>query len=43
VRSRIEEDSLKLLLDRKVDYTVMDEIVVQYIVSHYAEEARTRL
>jgi polar amino acid transport system substrate-binding protein len=43
VRSRAEEDSLKLLLDSKVDYTLMDELVVQYIVSNYAEEARTRL
>ena len=43
VRSRTEEDSLKLLLDGKVDYTLMDELVVQYIVSNYAEEARTRL
>jgi polar amino acid transport system substrate-binding protein len=43
VRSRTEEDSLQLLLDGKVDYTLMDELVVQYIVSNYAEEARTRL
>jgi polar amino acid transport system substrate-binding protein len=43
VRSRTEEDSLKLLLDSKVDYTLMDELVVQYIVSNYAEEAQTRL
>ena len=43
VRSRTEEDSLRLLLDSKVDYTLMDELVVQYIVSNYAEEARTRL
>ncbi len=43
VRSRSEEDSLKLLLDSKVDYTLMDELVVQYILSNYAEEARTRL
>ncbi len=43
VRSRTEEDSLKLLLDGKVDYTLMDELVVQYIVSNYAEQARTRL
>jgi polar amino acid transport system substrate-binding protein len=43
VRSKSEEDSLKLLLDSKVDYTLMDELVVQYIVRNYAEEARTRL
>lgn len=43
VRSRTEEDSLTLLLDGKVDYTLMDELVVQYIVSNYPAEARTRL
>jgi polar amino acid transport system substrate-binding protein len=43
VRSRAEEDSLRLLLDSKVDYTLMDELVVQYIVSNYTEEAQTRL
>ena len=43
VRSRSEEDSLKLLLDSKVDYTLMDELVVQYILNNYADEARTRL
>jgi polar amino acid transport system substrate-binding protein len=43
VRSRAEEDSLRLLLDGKVDYTLMDELVVQYIVRNYPEEARTRL
>ena len=43
VRTKTEEDSLKQLLDSAVDYTLMDELVIQYIVSHYAEEARTRL
>ena len=43
VRSRTDEDSLKQLLDGAVDYTLMDELVVQYIVSNYAEQARTRL
>jgi polar amino acid transport system substrate-binding protein len=43
VRSRSEEDSLRLLLDSKVDYTLMDELVIQFIVRHYADEARTRL
>lgn len=43
VKSLTEEDSLRLLLDGKVDYTLMDELVVEYIVSHHAEEARTRL
>jgi len=43
VRSRSEEDSLAMLLRNAVDYTLMDELVVQYIVSNYANEARTRL
>jgi ABC-type amino acid transport substrate-binding protein len=43
VRSRSEEDSLKLLLTSAVDYTLMDDLVVQYIVSNHATEARTRL
>ena len=43
VPSRTEQDSLKQLLDGAVDYTLMDELVVQYIVSNYAEQARTRL
>ena len=43
VRSRSEEDSLKLLLASGVDYVLMDELVVQYIVYNYADEARTRL
>jgi polar amino acid transport system substrate-binding protein len=43
VRSRTEEDSLHLLLDGKVDYTLMDELVVEYIVSHHPEQARTKL
>ena len=43
VRSRSEEDSLKRLLASEVDYSLMDDLVVQYIVSNYATEARTRL
>ena len=43
VRSRSEEDSLRQLLGGAVDYTLMDEIVVQYIVDHHSDEARTRL
>jgi polar amino acid transport system substrate-binding protein len=43
VRSRSEEDSLRQLLSGAVDYTLMDEIVVQYIVDHHSEEARTKL
>jgi polar amino acid transport system substrate-binding protein len=43
VRSSSEEDSLKLLLNRAVDYTLMDELVVEYLVDHYANEARAKL
>ena len=43
VRSRGEEDSLRMLLDRKVDYTLMDDLVVRYILSNHANEASARL
>ena len=43
VRSRSEEDSLTQLLNGGVDYTLMDELVVQYIVSNYPKESGTRL
>ena len=43
VRSKSEEDSLKLLLDGRVDYTLMDDLVVQYILTNYANEARANL
>ena len=43
VRSRSEENSLSLLLGHVVEYVLMDELVVQYIVDNYPEEARTRL
>lgn len=43
VRSKSEEDSLKLLLDGRVDYTLMDDLVVQYILTNYANEARVNL
>jgi len=42
-RSRGEEDSLRLLLTRNVDYALMDELVVEYILDHYAKEARAKL
>ena len=43
VRSRGEEDSLVKLLANEADYTLMDELVVQYLMNNYPEEARTRL
>jgi polar amino acid transport system substrate-binding protein len=43
VRSRGEEDSLTRLLSGEVDYTLMDDLVVQYIVSNYPKESESRL
>jgi len=43
VRSTSEEDSLGQLLKGSVDYTLMDDLVVQYIVENYPKEAGTRL
>ena len=43
VRSRSEEDSLGLLLGGSVDYALMDELVVQYIVNNYPKEAQSKL
>lgn len=43
VRARSEEESLELLLTSAVDYVLMDDLVVQYIASNHADEARTRL
>jgi polar amino acid transport system substrate-binding protein len=43
VRTRSEEDSVRQLLASAVDYALLDEIVVQYIVDHHADEARTKL
>lgn len=36
------EDSLRVLLDGKADYTLMDAPVVQYILENHPEEAKTR-
>jgi polar amino acid transport system substrate-binding protein len=43
VRSRSEEDSLARLLNGGADYTLMDELVVQYILSNYPKESEARL
>jgi polar amino acid transport system substrate-binding protein len=43
VRSHSEEDSLKQLLDGRVDYTLMDDLVVMFIVTNYPDEARSKL
>lgn len=43
VRSRSEEDSLGQLLNSRADYTLMDELVVQYIASNYPKESGEKL
>ena len=43
VRTRSEEDSLAELLKSTVDYTLMDELVVNYIFSNYPKESGSRL
>ncbi len=43
VRSRSEEDSLARLLNGGVDYTLMDELVVQYIVFNHPKESGAAL
>lgn len=43
VHSARVEDSLRMLLDGAVDYTLMDQLVVEYLTDRYPEETRTRL
>jgi ABC-type amino acid transport substrate-binding protein len=43
ILSRSEEDSLSRLLAGDADYTLMDELVVQYLLRNYAQQARDRL
>jgi polar amino acid transport system substrate-binding protein len=43
VRSNSEEGSLALLLANKADYALMDDLVVQFLVDHYPDEAKTKL
>ena len=40
---RVNRTACTLLLNSKIDYFLMDELVVQYLVASYPEEARTRL
>lgn len=43
VRSSSEENSLEKLLSGEADYTLMDELVVLYILSRHGEQARAQL
>jgi polar amino acid transport system substrate-binding protein len=43
VRSTGEEQNLEMLLSGAVDYMLMDELVIQYILDNYPDEAQSRL
>jgi polar amino acid transport system substrate-binding protein len=43
VRVESEEECVSRLLDNDVEYVLMDDLVVQYIVNNYATEAQTKL
>jgi polar amino acid transport system substrate-binding protein len=43
VRTQTEEESVSRLLGGSADYTLMDELVVRYITSNYAAQAREKL
>lgn len=43
IRSNSEEDSLTQLLKNHADYALMDELVVEYIVSNYPKESAQKL
>ena len=43
LRSAGEENSINLLLGMAVDYALMDELVVQYIVDSYPAESKAKL
>jgi ABC-type amino acid transport substrate-binding protein len=43
IPSLSEEDSLRKVLDGEVSYTLMDAVVVEYILNNYPEEAHKRL
>jgi polar amino acid transport system substrate-binding protein len=43
VQSQSEEDSLARLLKGEVDYTLMDELVIEYLLRNYPQESSKRL
>ena len=43
VRTASEEQCLEQLLASKVDYMLMDALVIEYLTTHHATEAKTRL
>lgn len=43
VRSNSDEDGVVKLLNGEVDYALLDDLVVQYLIANHGDEARTRL
>ncbi|MXY47852.1 MAG: amino acid ABC transporter substrate-binding protein [Gemmatimonadetes bacterium] len=43
VRSNSDEGGVARLLNGEVDYALLDDLVVQYLISNHGDEARTRL
>ena len=43
VRTKSDEDGVARLLDGEVDYALLDDLVVQYLITNHGGEARTRL
>ncbi|MDE0002564.1 MAG: transporter substrate-binding domain-containing protein [Rhodospirillaceae bacterium] len=43
VRSNSDEDAVASLLNGEVDYALLDDLVVQYLIGNHGDEARTRL
>ncbi|MCY3712744.1 MAG: transporter substrate-binding domain-containing protein [Gemmatimonadetes bacterium] len=43
VRSNSDEDGVASLLNGEVDYALLDDLVVQYLMANHGDEARTRL
>ena len=43
VRSNSDEDGVARLLNGDVDYALLDDLVVQYLIGNHGEDARTRL
>jgi ABC-type amino acid transport substrate-binding protein len=37
------EESLQMVLDSRADYVLMDDLVVEYLLTNYPEEVKTRL
>jgi len=43
VTARTVEETLKMVLDNKADFALMDELVTQYLLTNYPKEVKARL